>query len=433
MNILRFFSTFGSKRSGSRTEGESAPPAAAPPRAASGDKAGLAKAKGQRQAPPVTTKTEVPGGKRRQAPPAANAATATSAPTSASSPQAARAPLTGAAATAPQGGSDQARPAIQIVGSRGETDLAPGRATAEHVSFPAVEGSGDDVDRAAIRELFSEIAAGQSAPIKTFIRDLRAKTATKEWLEVCRPVMAILFESATSLGLADAAQPMSEFISALDLAAESQQGKDGPINAAARDVLLEAYQSLLKAFPAAFSLDETSAHRASMLLHALLKQVHGVGIVTLDALYGAGLASLDALYQATPDDLSTTTGVPAALCEAICKGLREHRLEVERTAHLPAELRYNQRLKDLLRALTREQSQFEKLDEESGFNEARAERKRAARRDRNLCALKIEATLIEMGEVDRADQLRALSFDRRISHLEAFLGVRVGTRAAEQR
>jgi hypothetical protein len=431
MKILGFFSTFGSKRSATRTGGETVPPAAAA-RSQSSDKAAPAKAKPQRQAPPVTAKAETAGGKRRPAPPAATL-TATNAPAPAGSPQTARAPVSGSGAAAPQGGGGQTRPAIQTVGSHGETDLAPGRAIPGSLSFPSVEGSGDDVDRAAIRELFSEIAAGQSAPIKTFIRDLRAKTATREWLEICRPVMALLLESATSLELGEAARPMGEFIMAMDLAAESQQGKDGVIGAAARDVLLEAYEALANLFPKAFKLHETDARRETMLLHALLKQVQGVGVVTLDALYGAGLASLDALYQAAPEDLSATTGVPAALCEAICKGLREHRLEVESAAHLPRELRYGQRLKDLLRALAREQSQFERLDEESGINEARAERKRAARRDRNLCALKIETTLIEMGEVDCADQLRVMSFDRRISHLEAFLGVRVGTRAAEQR
>ena len=131
--------------------------------------------------------------------------------------------------------------------------------------------------------------------------------------------------------------------------------------------------------------------------------------------------------------MKTTHYRACHLCEAICGGLREHRLEVERTSHLPADQRFGKRLKELLRALAKAHDAVEGLAEETGFDEARAERKRAARRGRNVCALKIEATLIEMGEVARADKLRVLTFDRRIADLENFLGVRVAQRAAEQR
>jgi len=318
------------------------------------------------------------------------------------------------------------------VGARGETDLAPSKVNLDQVSYPSVDGSSDDVDRAALRDLFTDIAGSQAAPVKSFIGDLRAGTATGEWLQICRPVMANLCESAGSLGLVDAARPMSEFLSALDLAAEGRDGKDDPIDGAAKDILLEAYGALMKAFPAVFGLGGPASRRDTMLLHALLKQVGGVGIVTFDALYGANLTSVDALSQASPAELSSTTGVPVGLCEAICAALREHRRELERNAHLPPQQRFAERLSDQLHALVREHEAFLHLSEEAGFDEARAERKRAARRNRDLRALKIEATLIEMGEVDRSDALRVLSFDRRIEQVENFLGVRVSKRTAER-
>jgi hypothetical protein len=325
-------------------------------------------------------------------------------------------------------------PHLAPVGARGETDLAPSHASFEGVTFPSVQGSGDDVDRAAIRELFADIAAGQAAPIKTFIGDLRAKNATGEWLQVCRPLMAVLVESASSLGMADAVAPMNEFISALDLAAESQEGDDKPIDGAARDVLLEAYEGLAKVFPEAFALGGAPASRRdTMLLHALLKQVQGVGVVTFDALYGASLTSVDVLAQAKYADLAAVTGLAGPLCDAICAAIHEHLGELERLGHLPVEQRFSGRLTELLRTLAREHDAFERVDGETGFDEARAERKRAARRNRNLLALKIEATLLEMGEVDCADALRVVSFDRRIEHMENFLGVRVAKRAAEHR
>jgi hypothetical protein len=303
----------------------------------------------------------------------------------------------------------------------------------ESDSYPSVEGSGDDVDSAALRELFTDIAAGQAAPVKSFIGDLRLGTATGEWLQICRPVMGNLLESATSLGLSDIVAPMSDVVSALDLASEGLDGKDEPIGGAARDVILESFGALMEALPAVFSLGGAPSLRDTMLLHALLKQVPGVGVVTFDALYGVGLTSVAALTTASPGELSSTTGVPAPLCEAICAGLREHQREIDGSAHLPPERRHAERAAELLRTLARHHETFVRVSEEAGFDDGRAERKRAARRDRELCALKIEAALIEMGAVDCADALRVLSFDRRIEHLETFLGVRVEKRAAERR
>jgi hypothetical protein len=240
-------------------------------------------------------------------------------------------------------------------------------------------------------------------------------------------------ESATSLGLDDAVPPMNEFVSALDLAAEAQEGDDGAIGGAARDVLLEAYDALAKQFPAVFALGGAVSRRDTMLLHALLKQVPGVGVVTFDALYGAGLTSVETLKNAKAADMASVSGLATPLCEAICAALREHQDELDRTANLPADRRYSGRLGELLRAMAREHESLARMAEAAGVDDARAENKRIARRNRNLYALKIEATLIEMGEVDRADALRVLSFDRRIDAMETFLGVRVAKRAAEQR
>jgi hypothetical protein len=327
-----------------------------------------------------------------------------------------------------------AGPAIPPVGVIGETDLVPGRANPAAAHYPSVDGSADDVDRVAVRELFSEIAAGQAAPVRSFIGALRARTATKEWLEVCRPVMAVLHESATSLGLGEAAQPMGTFKSALELAAEGDDGKDGAIEDAARDLILEAYEAMAKNFPEAFALGSSENRRDSMLLHALLKQVHNVGVVTLDAIYGAGLTSLEAVSQANPRELSATSGISIDLADAICNRLQEHVKELERTSHLPSERRFKARLEELLSVLVWEHDDFERLAAQTSVDEReeRLERKRAARRSRNLCALKVEATLVEMGEIEMADRFRSLPFDQRIELVAQFLGVRVAKRPTEQ-
>ena len=342
-------------------------------------------------------------------------------------------PAAPAPSARPKTAASKSRPPVAPIGARGETDLEPSRINLENMTYPSAAGSGDDVDRAAIRELFSDIATGQAAPIRTFIGDLRATNATAEWIEICRPVMAVLLESATSLGLNDAVAPMNQFLGALDLAAEGQEGAEGPIDGAARDLLLEAYDTLAKVLPEAFGSGGAVSRRDTMLLHALLKQVPGVGLVTLDELYSAGLTSVEALSQARPGELSAATAIAMPLCEAICNALHEYMVEVDRIARLPEAQRYAGHLTELLDALARQHELYELVEAEVGFDDTRAERKRAARRKRNLCALKIEAALIEMGEDDSADTLRVLSFDRRIEHMEKFLGVRVAKRAAEQR
>jgi hypothetical protein len=199
------------------------------------------------------------------------------------------------------------------------------------------------------------------------------------------------------------------------------------------EIILESFEAMARVLPEAFTQGAAEQRRETMLLHALLKQVSGVGLVTLDRLYASALTSLEALLKANPVELSTTTGISMSLCDAICEKLREHRMEIDRTAHLPLEQRFGARLRELLTELAREHEEFERLSDDGGFDDGRAERKRACRRSRNLCALKIEATLVEMGEIDRADRLRVLSFDQRIASLQEFLGVRVAKRATEQR
>ncbi len=326
-------------------------------------------------------------------------------------------------------GQDNRSP-VPPVGVRGETDLAAKGASGGKAAMPSVQGSADEVDRESIRELFSEIAASQVGPVITFISELRSGTASKEWLEICKPVMAVLVESANSLGLTEIAQPMTEFTSALDLAGD---GKEGPIDTAAREILLESFDAMAKMVPQAFTRGGPAPRRETMLLHALLKQVPGVGVVTIDRLYAAGLTSLEPLFAAQSKDLAVTTGIPASLCDEICKKLREHRTEIEQTAGLPADQRFGARLRNLLHEMIRSNSEYEQYAESGGFDGGLAERKRMARKHRNLCALKIEATLVEMGEIDRADRLRVLSFEQRISVLAEFLGVDLVKRAVERR
>ena len=57
------------------------------------------------------------------------------------------------------------------------------------------------MDQVQNEELYAGIAANYARPVKDFMYELEAGTAPKEWIEVCRPVMATLFDAAESMEL----------------------------------------------------------------------------------------------------------------------------------------------------------------------------------------------------------------------------------------
>lgn len=273
---------------------------------------------------------------------------------------------------------------------------------------------GHDADQAAVLELFSGIAANQARPVKNLIFELQRGTATKEWIEICRPIVGMLVESAQSMGLSEAAERMADFDAALALGAE---GDEDRIDRAAREMLLESYRSMAEALPDTFELGEDQGQRESVIIHSLLKQVPDVGHVTFERLYGAGVTTLEALFQARQDELEAATGIPGQLCERICKRLQQYRSELVG----PSASGQHRQLAELLDELRREHAEHERAAEKEWTDKALTERKRAARQRRQLCALKIEVLLAEMGELDLVDQVRKQSFDQRIETLAGFL------------
>lgn len=385
--------------------------------AAPREKAAASTPAGQRSAPTARAK----GGKGRSGheSPAKRTTPASGAPSPSMDEGAARPaaepPAKTAAATATP---------VPTVASDGETDLAEldeifGAGASQAVK--TVTGSTQDVDKASIRELFTEIAGQQSAAVKNFVFELKRGTASKDWVEVCRPIMATLVEAADSLGLGDEAGSMKEFHEALSLAGE---GDGKQIEQAARELLLEGYEKMAQAIPEAFALGEDTQRREGVVIHSLLKQVPDVGRVTFDRLYGAGLTTLDSLSQANPADLCSTTGIPYWLCERICTKLSEHLVELQRIAEGEgggANSANVERLRHLLAELKRENNQYEKAAEQEWTDPALAAAKRMARQNRQVCALKIEVLLAEIGEIELVEKFQKLAFDQRIRALDAFL------------
>jgi chemotaxis protein histidine kinase CheA len=271
-----------------------------------------------------------------------------------------------------------------------------------------------EADMHAIQELFASIAANHAKPVKNFIFEVRRGAATREWIEICRPVMATLIEGADSMGLPDVTATAREFDRTLELAANENPET---LDEAARERILEAYEAMCKVLPPEFSVDDNVRRREGIIVHSLLKQIRGMGHVTFTRLYGASLTSLDMLSRASPEELSVTTGVPIKLSKRICAKITEHMQESEAT---PRAGRRNH-LSELLAELREQHRRFDEASENLWSDEKFETEKREARLARLQCALKIEVILAEIGEADLVEQLRKLPFVRRIQEINDFL------------
>jgi hypothetical protein len=292
-----------------------------------------------------------------------------------------------------------------------------GGGTPSASSHPASE-PGFEHDQRAARELFASIAANYSRPVKNFIFELKRGTATKEWLQICQPVMGSIIDGAESLELHAEAQRMVDFREALSLAA-ANEGR--VLDAESRELILSCYEELVEILPDTFVLGEDDRRRESIIIHSLLRQIPEVGHVTIEKLYGAGLTSLDALFLATKEDLGVASGVPVWLCERICERVHQHRHELEGAAPEAAQVDHRARLVELVRELRRRQDEFHEISAQDRTSPELAAAKRECLRSRQTCALQINVLLAEMGAVDLIEELRKLGVERRIEQLESYL------------
>jgi hypothetical protein len=268
-------------------------------------------------------------------------------------------------------------------------------------------------DQIVVEGLFADIAANYARPVKNFIFELKRGTATKEWIEICRPAMHGITRAAEGMGLTLAAQRMVDFEAALSLA---QQSENRVLSGELRDLLLWCYEDLAKAMPQAFVIGEEEQQREGIIINSLLKQIPDLGRVTVEKLYRAGLTSLDTLFLAKKDDLAVATGIPTWLSERICEKFQAYRTELEGDSRDVAHAGQRARLSELLEDLRRQHEGFERAAD----NESASE-KREYRQQRQSCMLRINVLLAETGEIDLVVELQKLSFDRRIQRIEEYL------------
>ncbi len=273
-------------------------------------------------------------------------------------------------------------------------------------------------DEAAIQDLFANIAANYARPVKNFVFELKRGTATKEWIEICRPAMRSISRAAENMELSLAAKRMGDFDEALSLA---QTSDERVLGGEIRDLILASYDDLIEVLPQTFLIGEEEQQREGTIINSLLKQVPDLGRVTVEKLYGAGLTSLDALFLAKKEDLGAATGIPIWLCERICNKFQQYREELEGTPRDVAQSGYRMRLSELIADLRLQHEGFERTSAQEWSNPAFAQEKRKFRQHRQACVLQINVVLAEMGELDLVNEIQKLSFERRIQRLEEYL------------
>jgi hypothetical protein len=273
-------------------------------------------------------------------------------------------------------------------------------------------------DRLAVEQLFADIAANYARPVKNFVFELKRGTATKEWIEICRPAMHGITRAAEGMGLSTAAQRMVDFEAALSLAQSSEQRL---LTGEIRDLLLWCYEDLTKAMPQAFTVGEEEQQREGIIINSLLMQIPNMGRVSIEKLYRAGLTSLDTLFLARRDDLAVATGIPSLMSERICQKFQAYKGDLEGQSRDLADSGQRARLAEMLAYLRRQHEGFQQASENQWGDPSLAEEKRDFRYQRQACALQINVILAEMGELDLVAELQKLSFERRIRRLEEFL------------
>jgi hypothetical protein len=273
-------------------------------------------------------------------------------------------------------------------------------------------------DQAVVEDLFADIAANYARPVKNFIFELKRGTATKDWIDICRPAMQGIRRSAEGMGLTMAAQRMVDVETALSLA---QGSEHRVLSGEIRELLLSCYDDLIEVMPQAFVVGEEEQQREGVIINALLMQIPNMGHVTIEKLFRAGLTSLDTLFLAHKEDLAAATGIPPKMSQQICEKFQAYRAELEGNSRALGVSGQRARLTEMLAELRRYHEGFELATENEWSNQELASDKREYRQQRQACSLRINVLLAEMGEVDLVNELQKFSFERRIQRIEEFL------------
>ena len=278
-----------------------------------------------------------------------------------------------------------------------------------------IETTRDEQAEAAVQELFIQIEANYATPLKSFMFELQRGTASKHEIELCRPVLDGIRGAVEIMNLPQTVQRISDLDDALLLALSNNERL---VNGAIRLRILSGYEALVRIMPEAFRLGDEGEKREDIIIKSLLKQIPGVGCVTLEKLYRAGLGSLDALFLANKEDLAAATGVSGRICELICDKVAQHRQELGTLPDDAAQSVWRGRLAALVNSLRDEIDAARAPNGSPAWPMSEEQRRR---NQRQLYFLKITVILAEMGELELLGRMHKVSFKRRIQILDEYL------------
>jgi hypothetical protein len=277
-----------------------------------------------------------------------------------------------------------------------------------------------DQDRAALRELFNELAGHHLAQLRDLMIEIRGGTALAEWIDLSHPAVASVKGMAEQLELSELCAALDKLLVAL---AEARVG-GGAINGQGRANVLDAYFPLMELVPGGLELDAERNRREPVIVHSLLRQIPGVEKVTIDKLVAASLISISTLADARPDELAAVTGVSDEIAQRLVERFRSYRAEAGLVAS-PDPAAEHRSLAALLANLRRQNAAFD--DASQRWSADAKEQKRRLRLERAETLLRIHVSLARLGQVDRLVDLDKLSFKRKVDYIDSYLqGARAG-------
>jgi hypothetical protein len=291
-----------------------------------------------------------------------------------------------------------------------------------------VEGTSTAADRKAVLATFEELAVAHTAPLRSFMLEVRWGEAQTSWIELARPALRSLRAMATQMEHPTLAAAIDGFDAVLG---ELLRPGTAPVVAdAARQALLAAYAPLLAAMPRAFELDGERDRREPVIVRALLEQVRGLDPLMIDRLVAAGLGRLEALYRARGDEIAAVAGLPTDIAAATAERVQAFRRATPAALAAPDGAAGAHELRALVGELGADQRAFEEAAR--GWSEADREAKKRARRKRDVDFARVTIALARLGEVDLALHLQKVPFQRRLEELEPLVG-RLAASAAPAR
>jgi hypothetical protein len=262
---------------------------------------------------------------------------------------------------------------------------------------------------------FEELAVGHTAPIRSFMLEVRWGEAQTSWIELARPALKSLRAMASQVEHPTLPAALDAFDAAL--AELLRPGAAPVLGQSAREALLAAYAPLLAAMPGAFELEGERDRREPVVVRALLEQVSGLEPLMIDRMLAAGLGRLETLYQAKGDEIAVVASVPPDIAEATAARVQAFRRATPAALAAPDGGAAAQELRALVGELGEDIRAFETAAR--GWSAADRETKKRIRRQRDVDFARVTIALARLGEVDLALRLPKVPFQRRLEELEA--------------